>query len=251
MTNETFLGKTLGYDDRYFVDCFNDEYNRDIEPMKGGYGDVFYYRMINYIRKFKGLDAPVPPSRPKTIVIDGSFAEWMNVLPIYTDHKGDIKPRDFTTFGIHYLNNTGRNDIIQARVARDDKNVYFYVSTENRMTPYTDKNWMLLFINADCNRKTGWEGYDFLVNSEVKSSETTTLKRWNGDSWVHLADIPYRVSGGEMELSIPLARLNLDPSDVTFDFHWMDNMQNLNDINDFFIYGDSAPERRFDYRYGK
>ena len=115
---------------------------------------------------------------------------------------------------------------------------------------YTDDNWMLLFINADCNRKTGWEGYDFLVNSEVKSDETTTLKYWDGSAWVHLADIPYRVSGNEMELSIPLALLNLEPSDVTFDFKWADNIQKLDDINEFFINGDVAPERRFDYYYG-
>ncbi len=251
MLNQYFLGKKLGYDDRYFVDMFNDEYNRDIEPMKGGYGDVFYYRMVHYIRKFKGMDAPVPPSRPKTITIDGNFSEWMNVLPIYTDYKGDVKHRDFTVGGVRYMNNTGRNDIIQSRVARDDKSLYMYVSTERKMTPYTDKNWMLLFINIDRNKETGWEGYDFLVNSEVKNSETTTLKRWNGDSWDFIADIPYRVSGGEMELGIPLKLLGLTPTDVAFDFHWMDNMQTLDDINEFFINGDSAPERRFDYYYGK
>ena len=249
MINETFLGKTLGYDDCYFVDPFNDEYNRDIEPMKGGYGDVFYYRMIHYIRKFKGMDKPVPSSRPKTITIDGNFAEWMNVLPIFTDHKGDVKHRNFTVGDTQFTNNTGRNDIIQSRVARDNQNVYFYVSTEDKITPYTDPNWMLLYINADCNRKTGWEGYDFLVNAEVKSSETTTLKYWNGNSWEQLADIPYRVSEGEMELSIPLAKLNFNSSDISFDFKWADNIQQLDDINEFFINGDVAPERRFDYQF--
>lgn len=252
MTNSYFLGKALGYDDRYFVDMFNDEYNRDIEPMKGGYGDIAYYRMVNYIRKFKGMEAPMAPSRAKTITIDGDFAEWMSVLPVYTDYKGDIDHRDFVSVNgvTRYTNTTGRNDIIQARVCRDRNNLYMYVSTEKAMTPHTDPNWMLLFIDSDCNRKTGWEGYDFLVNSPVNDEKSTTLKKWDGSEWVLVQDIPFRVSGGEMELSIPLAKLGLDLSDVRFDFHWADNIQNLGDITEFCISGDSAPDRKFNYRYG-
>ena len=51
------------------------------------------------------------------------------------------------------------------------------------MTPHTDPNWMLLFIDSDCNSSTGWNGYDYLVNSPVVDANTTTLKRtpagWN------------------------------------------------------------------------
>ncbi len=34
-----------------------------------------------------------------------------------------------------------------------------------------------------------------------------------------------------------------------FDFHWADNPQHLRDISAFFLDGDSAPDRRFNYRY--
>ncbi|HEX2971074.1 MAG TPA: hypothetical protein VHP11_02005, partial [Tepidisphaeraceae bacterium] len=34
-----------------FVDQFNTEYSRDIEPMKGGHGDNYYYQMVAHIRR--------------------------------------------------------------------------------------------------------------------------------------------------------------------------------------------------------
>ena len=41
-----------------FVDLFSQEFSRDIEPMKGGYGDNYYFQLVNYIRKYKGVQAP-------------------------------------------------------------------------------------------------------------------------------------------------------------------------------------------------
>ncbi len=40
-----------------FVDEFDEEHSRDIEPMKGGHGDNYYYQLVSYIRRFK---APGP-----------------------------------------------------------------------------------------------------------------------------------------------------------------------------------------------
>jgi hypothetical protein len=49
-------------------------------------------------------------------------------------------------------------------------------------------------------------------------------------------------------LAIPRASLGLTNEPVTFDFHWADNFQ-TNDIADFGVDGDSAPDGRFNYRY--
>ena len=251
MTNEYFLGEKLEYEDRYFVDMFNDEYNRDIEPMKGGYGDVFYYRMVHYIRKFKGMDAPDPASESRTITIDGLFNEWKEILPVYTDLKGDVMHRDYPSVDntTRYVNRTGRNDIVESRVCHDNKNLYLYVRTAAPLTSHTDSNWMLLFLNVDCNKKTGWEGYDFLINAKVKNNRTSSIHRWDGTQWTPVAKIRYRYSGNEMELSVPLDVLNLDPNTVALDFHRADNLQNLTDITEFCISGDSAPDRKFDFHY--
>ena len=39
----------------------------------------------------------------------------------------------------------------------------------------TDSNWMLLFIDTDQNKETGWEGYDFVINSKVNNRKTSKL----------------------------------------------------------------------------
>ena len=40
-----------------FVDQFDEEHSRDIEPMQGGHGDNYYYQMVSYIRRYKGVPA--------------------------------------------------------------------------------------------------------------------------------------------------------------------------------------------------
>ena len=44
----------------HFTDNYNQEYSRDIEPMKGGHGDQYYLWMKEYIRSYRALeDCPV------------------------------------------------------------------------------------------------------------------------------------------------------------------------------------------------
>ncbi len=35
----------------FFVDQFNDEFSKDTEPMKGGFGDAYYYQLAQNIRR--------------------------------------------------------------------------------------------------------------------------------------------------------------------------------------------------------
>ena len=133
-----------------FVDQFNGEFSRDIEPMQGGHGDDYYYQMIANIRRYKGVH-PLPPVEPQPITIDGRFEDWAAVEPEFRDTIGDPVQRDHAGWaqGQRYVNHTGRNDIIAAKVSLDATNVYFYVRTREPLTPSSDPNWMLLFINAD------------------------------------------------------------------------------------------------------
>jgi hypothetical protein len=62
-------------------------------------------------------------------------------------------------------------------------------------------------------------------------------------------NISYRASGNKIELAIPRFNIGETGSDVKFDFHWADNIQKNNDIIEFAVSGDSAPDRRFNYRY--
>jgi len=246
-----FQGKKMHEGDLYFVDEFNDEFNRDLEPMKGGYTDNFYYQFVARMRRYKGMLPPQKTSAPQTIAIDGKFDEWSKVSPVYKDAAGDADHRNYDGVrpGIHYINNTGRNDIIESSVAHDEQHIYFYIKSAAALTSYKDKNWMLLFIDADNNKQTGWQGYDYIVNTEVKNRSTTTIKKWVKGSWTSPSLVPYKATGNELELSISLSLLSTNASPLNFNFHWADNIQKLNDITEFFVNGDSAPERRFDYHY--
>ena len=110
---------------------------------------------------------------------------------------------------------------------------------------------MLLFIDADTNKATGWEGYDYVVNLNVKSDSVTTLDAWHGQdsTWNEVTDLKYRYTGNQMEIQVPRTLINQTGKDISFYFHWADNIQKLNDITEFFINGDSAPDRRYNYYF--
>ena len=240
----------LGRDNPFFfVDQYNAEFNRGIHPAKGGYTDNYYMQMAQNIRKYKGV-RPIPEQKGlHPVKIDGKFGDWEEITNEFRDTRGDIFHRDAIGYaGIHYTNNSGRNDMITSKVVVDKKNISFYAETSAALTPHTDNNWMLLLIDADNNPQTGWYGYDYLVNQKVKSENTTTLMRYDGDSWKELADLPYRYDVNKLELAIPRDLLGLEGTRFTFDFKWSDNPAELKDPISLCTDGDTAPNRRFNYR---
>ena len=110
---------------------------------------------------------------------------------------------------------------------------------------------MLLLIDADNDSSTGWYGYDYLVNKSVKDDRTTTLMRYDAASgeWTQVAEIPYRYAGNRLEVSVPRTLLGLDAKHAfVFDFKWTDNCGELVDPISMCTDGDTAPNRRFNYR---
>lgn len=256
-TTNPMFGKIAPAGAPFFVDLYDEEFNRDIEPMKGGSTDSLYCQMVGHIRQMKGA-RPIPPAgKPKTIKIDGSANDWEDVTPEFRDHAFDTTHRDHMGWGRvnRYVNTTGRNDIVAAKVSRDAGHVFFLAQTREPLTPATDPNWMLLFIDADRDPKTGWEGFDFAVNMEVLSDKETTLKKAvrkdDGTfTWETVARIPFCSKDKNLELAIPADLLGWhEDASGGFDFKWADNPQKLNDIAEFSISGDAAPSRRFKYRY--
>jgi len=69
-----------------------------------------------------------------------------------------------------------------------------------------------------------------------------------GDPWVDVAEIPYRCQGSALELGVPKKRLGLGGRRFAFDFHWCDNPTDLDTPISLCTDGDSAPNRRFNYR---
>lgn len=232
-----------------FPDEFNQNFSRDIEPMKQGHGDNYYYQMISNIRRFKGVPRESTPSPNKTIEIDKTFSEWKDVMPVYIAHKGNTLHRDSPGWkGYRYTNRTGRNDIVRAKVTCDTGYIYFYAETAEALTPATDPSWMQLFIDMDRNKKTGWEGYDYVVK-RYNSGCTATLEKYQKSGrYLAIGKINYAVKGNKLELKIAKSKLDVTGV-IDFEFKWTDNMLQKNNIMDFWINGDAAPAGRFNFHY--
>jgi len=246
-----FLGRPLEAGKSFFVDAYSQEYSRDIEPMKGGHTDNYYYQMVSYIRRYKGVRRLPVAEREYAITIDGRFDDWRQVELEFRDTINDIEHRDEPGWGDAgpYVNTTGRNDLVTLKAATDANDVCFYAQTAQALTPRTDAHWMLLLIDADRNSATGWNGYDYLVNQDVASETQTSVHRFADGTWQKTASAEYRYQRNELELAIPRSVLGLSEGPIAFDFHWADHIQSLDDIAEFALQGDSAPNRRFDYRF--
>ena len=82
-----------------------------------------WHRIFVVIKEFR----PIPQSSGyQKIRIDGTFKEWDKVKVEYRDTKGDVTHRDHKGYGgNHYVNNSGRNDIVLSKVAVDKDNIFF------------------------------------------------------------------------------------------------------------------------------
>ncbi|MCP4640755.1 MAG: hypothetical protein GY851_09995 [bacterium] len=233
-----------------FVDQFSQECSRDVEPMEGGHSDVYYYQMTAGIRRYKGVRPQPRASAPKTIALDGGADQWTSVGPEYRDHKGDPANRNHPGWGEAgpYVNETGRNDMVSAKVARDDAFLYFRVQTAASITPPSGTEWMMLLIDMDRDRRTGWEGYDFVVNRTALGERAIVERNVSGWEWERTGEIDYHVDGACLTLAIPRAMLGVG-APIDIGFKWTDNTQCNGDISRFIVNGDTAPSGRFNYRY--
>lgn len=230
-----------------FVDQYNAEFNRGIQPMKGGYTDNYYMQMAQNIRRYKGV-RPIPVHHTATpITIDGKFKDWSDITIEYRDTKGDTKHRDHQGYGDYwYTDTSGRNDIITAKVGLDEDLITFYAQTTAPLTHHTDDDWMVLLIDADQNANTGWQGYDFMVKDYATKAQ---LHSYENGQWTKHGELDYAYNTNELELAISRSALNINGDTVSFDFKWTDHPKNLDDITSLFNHGDTAPNRRFNYRY--
>lgn len=235
-----------------FVDQYNAEFNRTIQPMKDGYTDNYYMQMAQNIRRYKGV-RPIPVNKGyKRVSIDGDFSDWDKVAVTYRDTRGDVTFRVGDGYaGLHYTDSTGRNDIQDLKVSvGKDGNICFYVSCGSDISPCTDPDWMLLLIDSDQDSGTGWYGYDVLVGRKVAPEGVTSVMRYENGLWREASKAFYAVSGKEMELSIPAKALGISGGKkVSFDFKWADNTGELKDPISLCLHGDTAPNRRFNYRF--
>lgn len=244
-------GATPSVGETYFVDVYNQEFNRDIEPSAEPLiKDNYYLQLVSNARKYHGA-RPIPvPTVSKTIKMNGDFTQWNEVTPEFRDEPGDCyytsaTAQDASTF----LRKT--NDFVKSKVTKDADSIYFYVAVANdnivSTTSASPCRWMTLLLNTDCN-VTGWNGYDYMVSND---SYSMYLYRYDATSkaWIQVTRVPISRSGKELMLGLSKTDINLT-GDKTFDFKWIDNIpKSSDDVMDFIGNGDVAPNGRFNYRY--
>lgn len=136
------------------------------------------------------------------------------------------------------------NSIASAKAARDNENLYFMVKTVNDITTGTNE-FLHLYINADRNYFTGWEGYDFAFGRTPGA-----LEKYENGAWMKIADAAYNVSANVMQVKLPLSALGLTPNSE-FEFKWVDGAGEIasGDFMTLYKNGSVAPMGRFNYLY--
>ena len=247
-----FRGRVLPAGETFFVDLYDPEFSRDIEPMRGGFGDNYYWQMAANIRRYKGT-RPVPVASPaRTFTIPGDFAQWTDVTPMYLDDLHDTAHRDHdgVSGAGHYTNQTGRNDLDTMHVAHDAAHLFFHVRTREPLTTATDAGWMVLLLDTDQEAKTGHLGYDFRLNRTRSTAARASIERWNGAIWEAAGSVKLQVGTSELQLGVERSALGMTPDKpLRFDFKWTDNVPANAEAIDFLDQGDTAPNARFNYRY--
>lgn len=240
----------------YMVDQMSPEYSRDGEPMKlrdgVGFGDNYYYQMVSYIRKFKGLNqAPTTVNGGPLNTADTS--EWEKVSPAFTDTVGDTDLRSFGSFCYEflYVNGTARNDLDTAKVSQDADSLYFHITTATPLITVDDELWMNLYIDADNNPATGWEGFDYLINRS-RTDKTVSIEKFVDGKWVFetVGEGEYVLGESSMTIKIAKPLLGHKAGDaVSLSFKWADNANIEGNVMRFMELGDTAPNDRFVFAY--
>ena len=247
-----YAGRRIKAGESRFVDLYSPEFNRDMEPMKGGYQDNYYYQLADAVRRFKGTRPPPAVSGPVTISLE-RFDQWAAVRPEYRDDVGDVYHRDAIGMAaLRYVNTTGRNDFKILKVARSEEAYYFYAETVAAITPKSGAGWMNLFLRIEGANTPHWNWFQYRVGPEGNAADAPLLleRCAGGWNWERVAAVDHCVEGNRLAIRVPRAALRELPAslDSALSFKWADNMQ-AGDATEWILNGDTAPNGRFRYRY--
>ena len=136
--NEWTAQRLLTEDGEYvFVDNYNQEYSRDLEPMEGGHGDQYYQWMIQYIAAYKGhLECPV--------LVEEGYEDKVDEFVENFRHNSLV--REIFDLAEHG-GCSGQLEVLNCAACGETKEIYDFrigcsVDLEDQSTiqPYTDDN---------------------------------------------------------------------------------------------------------------
>ena len=241
-----------------FIDTASMEFSRDIEMMRGGYFDNYYMQLIYNVQRLKGTAPIIIQDARNPINVTGSFDQWGDVKIEYQDPANDTVNRNSYGFGkTVYRDSSGRNDIVATKVTNDTQNAYFYVRTAEDIRKYDgESSWMQLYIDADKDASTGWYGYDYIVNYSTNHDFITSVAKYTGDGtsceFTEIGQVNYKVVFNEMMIAVPLEMLGIrNYEQICMEFKWFDADSGVivDEMEDFYTYGDAAPLGRLNYVY--
>ncbi|MCQ2431741.1 MAG: hypothetical protein MJ175_03965, partial [Clostridia bacterium] len=249
--NEWIAGrfKTWQSVENAFPDEFTAAYSRDLEPSRGELGDAYYYQMVSFIRRYKGVREVPKATKETTIDIHGGSAAWDGVGPEYHSYPGNTFDRDCGGYGsLHYVDRTGRNDLVSAKAARDGENFYFLCRCTDAITPFeAGSGWMRLYLAVPGSTSPAWEHFHFMVEMEEGGKASLLRFTGNGFETESVCGAEYAVSGDSIAVKLPRSALGTLSGEL--DFKWSDNTVLTGDILDIYVHGDASPGGRFLYRY--
>ena len=223
LIDHAFARRWLNLQDEY-----NEEFSRDIEPMKDGYRDAYYFQMMNFVRRWKGLPQPAK-GRRRYPAMSPADAGWDSVSPVFKEMTGDCAPRNhpgYDACGI-YTNVTAANEFASLRVAVGEDGVIRFLAETVKPVRIVDEKSMNLFLRVT-GKPVNAMGYTHCLTPKGASSET---------------------KGCRFVYSVRADELGIDVSKpFSIEFKWSDNRQS-DDPMDFYINGDAAPRGRLNWRF--
>ena len=241
--------------DGTFVDVYDEVYSRDMEMMKGGYGDNYVLQLARNARKFKyEAFKPYKKSFTSINVEKGISPLWDIVDDVYADLTGEVAARDFigATAEQYYRDASNRNDIKTVKVASDKKNIYFYVECLENITERdpSDPTFMNILLRSG-NVESGkdFAGFNYVINRSKKSGNAVSIEKCTGGyAFEEVGEALCTIEGKVMQVSIPRDLIGVNAyNDVEFKI--TDHITHPDDIMDYYVSGESFPLGRLRYAY--
>lgn len=228
-----------------FVDTFDEDDNRDFEPTKGKSKDDYYNLLVDFCRKYKGV-RPAPAAGAKgTIDVNGDLSQWDSVKPEFLNYKG-VDRNSEAKYLVHgtgeempnHKNESGSR-VVYSKAQRDDNNLYFMAKTvEGKSIENT-----ALYINADRNYATGFEGYDYVIGRNGRADvEAIASDR----TFTVVGTATVVRNANVMQIAFPRSLIG-ETGLVEIELKWVHG--EFADVIELYEKGTAAPIGRFNYLY--
>lgn len=223
----------------YFVDQYNVEFSRDIEPADNELADNYYMQMVRNIRAFKGK-GKVKRTLPFTADIRKGESGFGGAKT-YSAFSGDGIARNYKSANSDlpaYSRQGADNDITQVRVSCDKKYVYFRIECADKISQAGGNHLNVLIMPSENGK---------FVISDIEENKAQI--RFAAGDEVKTAGIAECVTEERaVNIKAERALLDLTGGECTFEFKVTDGIDGSDAVN-YYTVGKSVPYGRLNYYF--